>query len=266
MAESDGEQKSVAQPPATTQTRIPLKSTGNSFVLQPATFEEAWKMATLLAQSDMVPKAYKGNAGNVLVAIQWGAEFGVSPMAAIQNIAVINGSPSIYGDLGKALLMSSGLCEDFHITAADEIKTNGGRAICRIKRKGIPTEFIGQFSLDDAKRAGLLGKDNYKNYPERQVQWRAFWFAMRDGFADMLKGLRGAEEVLDYTHIQAEANNAELVDTPKRLSDAKPADETIAAAVQATVIGADGNLRTVEVEKKIPIARNIREAKELFDK
>ena len=223
-------------------------------------------MATLLAQSDMVPRAYKGNAGNVLVAIQWGAEFGVSPMAAIQNIAVINGSPSIYGDLGKALLMSSGLCEDFHITAADEIKTNGGRAICRIKRRGIPTEFVGQFSLDDARRAGLLGKDNYKNYPERQVQWRAFWFAMRDGFADMLKGLRGAEEVLDYTHVQDDTDNAEQVDAPRRLSDAKSSGEAVVAAVQATALGADGNPQTAEVKREIPLARNIREAKELFDK
>src|SRR5262245_2715549 len=78
------------------------------FSLSPKTLEDAMALAKLMADSDLVPTAYKGKAGNVLIAVQMGAELGVSPMQAIQNIAVINGKPGIYGDLGKALLQANG--------------------------------------------------------------------------------------------------------------------------------------------------------------
>lgn len=169
----------------------------DAFDLVPSSLEEAWKLAEMMAATDLVPKDFQGKPAKVLLAVQWGRELGIKPMAAIQNIAVVNGRPSIFGDLGKAVVLGSGLCEDFQITSAEEMKKNGCKARCVLKRKGIASPFVGEFSLEDAKRAGMAGKDNYKNYPERQVQWRAFWYAARDGFADLLKGFAGHEEAAD---------------------------------------------------------------------
>ncbi len=50
----------------------------------------------------------------VLVAMQWGAEIGLAPMQALQNIAVINGKPSVYGDAAMALVQASPHCEDIY--------------------------------------------------------------------------------------------------------------------------------------------------------
>jgi hypothetical protein len=82
-----------------------------AYDLSPRNFEEAWRMAEYLADSDMVPKDFKGKPANCLIAIQWGGELGLKTMQAIQNIAVINGRPSLWGDVMLALVRNSPLCE-----------------------------------------------------------------------------------------------------------------------------------------------------------
>ena len=72
----------------------------------PATITEAMEFSKMLADSSMVPKAYQGKPMDVLVCVQWGAEIGLAPMQALQNIAVINGKPSVYGDAAMALVQT----------------------------------------------------------------------------------------------------------------------------------------------------------------
>jgi len=73
----------------------------------PATMDEAMKFSEMLARSSMVPRQYQGKPEDVLVACQWGREIGLAPMQALQNIAVINGKPSVYGDAAMALVQAS---------------------------------------------------------------------------------------------------------------------------------------------------------------
>ena len=71
-------------------------------------------------------------------------------------------------------------------------------AVCVAKRKGKrPVEQ--RFSVDDAKKAGLWGKQGpWQNYPKRMLQMRARGFALRDAFPDALRGLVLAEEAQDF--------------------------------------------------------------------
>jgi len=148
-------------------------------------------MAEILADSDLVPKDFRGKPGNTLVAIQWGAEIGLGALQAVQNIAVINGRPALWGDAVIALVRSSPLCE-FIIETDD-----GNTAACRVKRRGEP-EQTRTFSMEDAASAGLKGKQGpWQQYPKRMRQMRARAFALRDVFADVLKGIPMAEELQD---------------------------------------------------------------------
>jgi hypothetical protein len=166
-------------------------ATRQQFDLSPQTFEQALTFSNYLAESDMVPKDFKGKPGNCLVAIQWGMEIGLKPLQAMQNIAVINGRPSLWGDAVIALVRSSPLCE--YIIEEDDGRT----ATCKVKRRGEP-EQSRSFSMDDAKAAGLLGKQGpWTQYPKRMRQMRARAFAVRDVFPDVLKGLPVAEELQD---------------------------------------------------------------------
>jgi len=161
------------------------------FDLSPQTFEQALTFCDYLADSDLVPKDFKGKPANCLIAIQWGSELGLKPLQAVQNIAVINGRAALWGDAVIALVRSSPLCE--YITESDD----GNAAICKVKRRG-EAEEIRTFSMDDAKAAGLAGKQGpWTQYPKRMRQMRARAFALRDVFPDVLRGMPIAEEIMD---------------------------------------------------------------------
>lgn len=192
----------------------------NAFDLTPTSLDQAMQFAKLMAESDLVPKAYQGKPGNVLIAVQMGSEVGLPPMAAIQNIAVINGKPGLYGDAGRAILLKYGCMIDEDDTA---IIKKTGFARCKITRPGrVPVERT--FSVDDAKRANLYGKDGpWKNYTERQMAWRAFWFAARDAASDLLKGLGGAEELRDIPTREVDVTPSPAAIAEPKQPEAKPA-------------------------------------------
>ena len=168
-------------------------SQAGTFSLQPNSLQEAMQLAELMANSQMVPKDFQGMPGNVLVAVQMGAEIGLPPMQAIQNIAVINGRPALWGDAVKAVILGSHLCEKFEETFDEQAMV----ATAVVKRKG-HNEVIATFSQVDAVKAGLWTKAGpWTQYPKRMLQMRARGFAARDVFADVLKGLSVAEEQLD---------------------------------------------------------------------
>lgn len=180
---------------AVSDSQVQRSQVPSAFSLVPQNLREAMELSKLIADSDLAPKDYRGKPGNVLIAVQMGQEVGLSPMTAIQSIAVINGKPSLYGDVGKAILLSKGFIIEEDDTEVVK-KTGAGR--CKITRPGHPP-CERTFSIANAKTAGLFGKEGpWTKYPERQMAWRAFWFAARDIAADVLKGLNGAEEAQDY--------------------------------------------------------------------
>lgn len=167
----------------------------------PTNLTEAMTLAKMIAGSDLAPKEYKGKPGNVLIAMQMGAELGVAPMQAVQNIAVINGRPSVWGDLALALIQAHPDYE-WH-KERFEGKDDDFAAVFEIKRRG-QEAYTFRFSVRDAKVAKLWGKRGYSGAdtpwitnPKRMLQMRARGFGLRDKFADALKGLKLAEEAMD---------------------------------------------------------------------
>jgi len=167
----------------------------HEMVLRPQTFDQLTLFAQMAAKSSMVPKDYIGKPENIMLAVQMGSELGLAPMQAIQNIAVINGRPAVWGDAMLALVKVHPEFEDIQET----IEGSGDQrvAVCRVKRRGqIPV--VTRFSIDHAKQVGLLGKPGpWQQYLERMLQMRARGFALRDAFPDALKGLISAEEAYD---------------------------------------------------------------------
>lgn len=164
--------------------------------LAPKTLEEALKFCDFLATSTVIPKDFVGKPANIFVAVQWGMELGLQPLQAMQNIAVINGRPTLWGDAMLALVMASPVFGS--IEESIEGEGDAAKAICRVSRKGGKVHEQ-TFSVADARTAGLLGKDGpWKNYRHRMMQMRARSWALRDTFPDVLKGMPCAEEVADY--------------------------------------------------------------------
>lgn len=156
---------------------------------------DSWKMAELISQSDLVPKDYKNKPANIIVAAQMGNELGLKVMQSLQNIAVINSRPCVWGDALIGLVRASNKCDFVQETFNEETMT----ATCTAKRKDEQIEHSSSFSKEDAKLANLWGKSGtWQTYKKRMLQMRARAFCLRDVFADVLGGLQIAEEVLDY--------------------------------------------------------------------
>jgi hypothetical protein len=162
-----------------------------------ATFDDAFRFAKMVAASEFAPKDFKGKPESCMLAIQHGSEVGLSPMQSLQSIAVINGRPTIWGDAALALVQSSPVCE--YVREYTEGDGEQLVAVCEAKRKGYPQPTVVRFSMADAKRAGLAGKSGpWTQYPARMLTLRARGFALRNAFADALRGLITAEEAQDY--------------------------------------------------------------------
>lgn len=163
--------------------------------LEPQSLGELIKYAEYIYNASMVPKTF--TPADIVVAVQLGTSIGLSVAQSLHNIAIINGKPSIYGDMMLALCRASPLCE----YVKEEMLGNKKEewvAICTVKRKGNP-EVISKFSWQDAVDAKLTGKPGpWLSYPKRMLQMRARGFALRDAFPDLLNGLISQEEAQDY--------------------------------------------------------------------
>jgi hypothetical protein len=198
----------------TTEISTARASTG--LALQ--SFDDAFRFAKMVSGSEFAPKDFKGKPESCMLAIQHGSEVGLSPMQSLQSIAVINGRPTIWGDAALALVQSSPVCE--YVKEYVEGQGDNLTAVCECKRRGYPAPTVSRFSIADAKRAGLAGKAGpWSQYPERMLALRARGFALRNAFADALRGLITAEEAQDYpTHATA----SEPVVVRPKFDDDKP--------------------------------------------
>lgn len=179
----------------------------NSGFMQVNTLEAAIKCSELIAASSFCPKGYLNQPGNVLVALQMGQELGLKPMQALQNIAVINGRPSLWGDAMLAVCRQSKDWEYVTESWDDVAKV----AACIAKRKNEP-EVIRTFSMEDARVAGLLNKEGpWKTYPKRMCQMRARGFSLRDCYSDMLRGIISKEEAEDMPKERIDYSSAKGV-------------------------------------------------------
>ena len=229
----------------------------------PQTMEEQHQYAQKLSRSNLVPAAFKGKPDDTLIAMNMGAELGLTPIAALQNIAVINGKPCLYGDGLLAVCRGSGKVADFEETIKD------GVATCKITRVDNATPIVRSFSVEDAKRANLWGKSGpWKLYPQRMLQMRARSWALRDGFADCLGGFSSAEEAIDL-QVSSKRENLSLQEAiaqheAKSQAEELPQDQGLEAKFNepedATIIeetqpapATDGELSAV-----IPDAMNAR--------
>lgn len=235
--------------PATQERKAVVRSGEKVAAMVPTTLAETFKLSQAIAASGMAPKAYGADENKIMVGIIAGMEVGLTPFAALQSIAVIGNNPAIWGDGALALVQASGLLDDMEET------DDGNTATCRLVRRGRTTPIVRSFSTEDAKKAGLSGKSGpWTQYPARMRQMRARGFALRDGFSDVLKGLRIAEEVRDYGDIssvptmhptaplttaaliaQADPDTGEIIDAVAEPSPRQPSEPPSAGVAQQSV-------------------------------
>jgi len=173
-------------------------------------FKHYMGVSEFLSKSSMVPKGLQNKPADIMVAMEMALQVGIPMMQGLQDIAVINGKPCMYGD---GLLAIAQGHQDFEWIKEEVVNDV---AVCIMKRKGNEPHKV-EFSKADATKAGLWGKSGpWSQYPMRMLQMRARGFCLRDMFSDALRGIKAREEVQDYSAKPAPATKESLMDKIKQ--------------------------------------------------
>jgi hypothetical protein len=119
-----------------------------------------------------------------------GGELGLSPMQSLRGIYVVNGTPVLSADLLVAIVRRSGLCDWWRV---DE--STAERCTITTQRKGEPTPASKTWTLADAKRAGVTGKQVWSQYPAAMLRHRCAADLVREQYPDVALGLYDPEEL-----------------------------------------------------------------------
>jgi hypothetical protein len=222
-------------------------------------FNELAVAADRIAKSSIIPSAFRGKPADVFVALEWGQELGLQPMAALQNIYVVNGRPTLSSQSMAGLVK----CRADYMGM--ELEASPVKAICTIKRKlqsGAIETHTGEFTIEKAKTADLTGKDNWKQYPQQMLEARAVAFALRKAYPDILMGVYTKEEMEDaapFRNITADPDTtvkpAEPAYTPPPAVaelDEVMLETILQAAIQEGLITADKADLTMDKAHKLP--------------
>ena len=173
-------------------------SASMAFEITKARMDELREFVDLTIQGGFAPKQMTTPAG--VCSILYGLELGLSAMQRLQQVAVINGRPSIFGDAALSLVLASGKIKGTPVEEWEgKPNTDDFRAVCSVHRVGADEPVRKEFSIAMAKKAKLWGKPGpWTSYPARMLQMRALAWALRGAFADVLNGMGIREEVQDF--------------------------------------------------------------------
>ncbi|MCA1596109.1 MAG: hypothetical protein LC772_06760 [Chloroflexi bacterium] len=167
-------------------------------------FRTLLQFSEQIADTEFVPVALRKRPAAVLACIAAGRELGIGPMQSLQKIHVIQGRPSLSAELMRSLVLSSG--HQFCVTEyTDQRVTVVGR------RRGEAREMTVSFGHEEARRAGLAGKDGgmYSKFPRSMYLARATSELGRALFPDVLAGFSYTpEEVSTFSGGDSDAGAA----------------------------------------------------------
>lgn len=244
-AASNGE---VMERATVTNLATRTQQVNNQHGLQLQTMQDMIDFCKIVSESGLAPRGME-TPQKLFIAVAMGAEVGLSPMQSVQNIAPINGRPSLYGPIALGLVQASGLLasmEEYfengagvHVETVTKDSSDDVKAVCVTRRKG-GNEVKSTFSVAEAKAAGLWIKAGpWSQYKGRMLQYRARGFNLADNFSDVLKGLKTVEEqigdepIIDDTAKAAKSLNDTVQEklNAAKAANAAPTQTPLSAAV-----------------------------------
>lgn len=206
-----------------------------SLALQPKNLHDFIALCKWLssANSAVVPKEMRGDYLAVAGALEIGDRAGLGIFESLQNVGFKKGKFTMQGERMIALILNSGKLADREDVFEGEGESL--KATCRMWRHGIQRPYSHTFSVQDARRAGLWGKDGpWRQYPKRMLMIRARSFVMRELFTDVLSGLMPREEVDDYPADMAADAAPHLPKPNRQMPTVKEPDLPMGAPAPAT--------------------------------
>lgn len=212
--------------------KLPVAVAGG--LVKCSSIDEMYRFAEAVSKAGITPDAYRGKPMDVMVAWQYGAEVGFSPMQSLHSVTVIKGRATLSAESMRSLVMGSGLCRNWQVGYEGE--GDSYACVIRSRRRNMDTDSETRFSVGQAKRAKLSG-DNWSKWLDDMLLARATSRHCRTFYPDVIRGLHGTEEMTDTLppdHREATASAAiagrapefELGRVVSLLDEPEPGDDT----------------------------------------
>lgn len=183
-------------------------------------FNESYQMASCLADSDLVPKAYLGKPQNCLIALNMAERMDSDPMMVMQNLHVIRGRPSFSAQFLVACVNRSGRFSTIQYEKVNgdkpetfsyeywvnKVKKTGSATVVNDKCRAFATELktgvviYGPWaSMEMAVKEQWYSKagSKWQTMPELMLEYRAAAFFVRTKAPEIAMGMQTTEELKD---------------------------------------------------------------------
>lgn len=190
-------------------------------------FEDAQRMAKILASSQLIPKSYQGRINDCCIALEMAQRIGASPMAVLQNLYIVYGKPAWSSQF---LISAINACGKFtplrYKMTGEKGEPSYGCIAWTVDRYGETLEGP-EVTIAMANAEGWTTKNGskWKNMPELMLRYRAATFFSRLYCPELMMGLSTQDEIIDVSPVVTEArpsqfeqstqiNNAQCDDIP----------------------------------------------------
>lgn len=187
--------------------------------------------AVVAASSALAPDALRNRPQDALIVLMAGRELGFAPMQSLRMLSVIKGKVTLSADATVALVRRSGECVEWRC-----VETTRERATYTTRRKGDTEPTVLTWTIEQATRAGLVGGQGWRSYPEAMLRARCASALARIVYPDLVAGIYDPDEL------------AAPLDAPR------PQVETVRPVVEAPVVEVKAEAVAVDVVEIVPAA------------
>lgn len=205
-------------------------------------------IASFLAESKFLPQSLRKDPATAITLVITAKQMGL-PITALSEVCEVNGKISFWGRTKAGILFRDARCEYV-------IPVQKTEQVCTLKakRKGWPEAVEVTYTIGQAEKAGLTGKDPWKKYPADMLYYRALSRVINEVFPDVIQGIATAEDIQDgiaEAEISEEGLQApKQIETPKEKktkSKQAPITPVISQPAQGIETPAE-NQETIDVE------------------
>lgn len=198
------------------------------------------KALAISKAGDMLPRNYRNQPGAVFLALEWAQLRNLAVLDVLHGVVFVQGKPVIDSTLQRALAIAAGY--RLTITHADQ-----QRATVAVSRNG---EQLGtaSFTIEEARTAGLAGKDNWKRHPTDMMVARATTRAIKWFCPEALLGGVLTEDELEGPDLDHSAARPRIVST-----NPEPQVEVQDDVEDAEVVAEGSDVATARTENTEPL-------------
>lgn len=158
-------------------------------VKQAQAMDAAYKIGSSLANTAMVPATFRGKPDDATAAILYGAELGLKPTQALQQVFVVHGQPAIYARTMVGLLKAKGYTFETVETTDNAVTVRGESPRGEVEES--------TWTIERAKQAGYTSNKKYQTDPQAMLYAKAASEVCRKLAPDVLLGIKYTAEDLE---------------------------------------------------------------------